>query len=151
MLLRRLGVIREKMDVSEQMKCDLEVSITTAKEEMAVCGSTILSERERSARVLYHFQKDLMTGLDEALVKSQDRREYLQMPPYSQYCQRAVWLIVMAVNAGMLYYVFLFGLSKDNAHQRAWAKSFAAWIGMEIVFFSSLLVVVSNVDRKSNV
>jgi hypothetical protein len=45
----------------------------------------------------------------------------------------------------MLFYIFLFGISRDGHHQAAWAKSFGMWLVMEILLVSSVMVLVMNV------
>jgi hypothetical protein len=53
--------------------------------------------------------------------------------------------MLFLINSGMLFYILLFGISRDGHHQQAWATSFAIWLVMEIAMVSSVMVLVMNV------
>ena len=135
----------EKSSIPDRIKGDLQGVIRHTKKEMDRFHHMKLSDREKSKRILFHFQKDLMAGLSGQVLESQDRREEITQKPYSQTMKRCCWALLFAMNAGMLFYVFLFGVSRDGHHQAAWAKSFAMWLIMEILMVSSVMVLLMNV------
>ena len=137
----------EKNDdnIPDRIKSDIQDVIYHTKKEMERFHHMKLSDREKSKRILFHFQKDLMAGLSGQVLESQDRREEITQKPYSQTMKRCCWALLFAMNAGMLFYVFLFGVSRDGHHQAAWAKSFGIWLVMEILLVSSVMVLVMNV------
>jgi hypothetical protein len=55
------------------------------------------------------------------------------------------WLTKILMLAGMMFYVFLFGVTQNIYQQRAWTQSFVMWLIKEIVVVSTVLVLVSDV------
>ena len=131
--------------IVDRIKVDLQQVIEHTNKEFDRFEYYQLSDREKSKRILFHFQKDLIAGLSGQALDSQDRREEILQKPYSMTMKRCCWFILIVMNACMLFYIFLFGISRDSHHQAAWAKSFAMWLIMEIFLVSSVMVLCMNV------
>ena len=131
--------------IANRIKLDLQTVIEQTKKEFDRFENYQLSDREKSKRILFHFQKDLIAGLSGQTLDSQDRRDEISQQPYSQTMKQCCWALLITMNLGMLFYIFLFGISRDGHHQAAWAKSFAIWLGMEIFLISTIMVIVMNV------
>ncbi len=143
----RTALFGQKSDVNipDRVKSDIQDVAAQTEKEIDRFYQQNLSDREKSKRILFHFQKDLMAGLSGQVLESHDRRAELTQKPYSRAIKQGCWFLLFMINAGMLFYIFLFGVSKDAHHQNAWAKSFAMWLLMEIVLISSAMVLVMNV------
>jgi hypothetical protein len=142
---RRTVVTKTTASVPNRIKADIEQVIEQTNKEMDRFEYLQLSDREKSKRILFYFQKDLTAGLSGQVLESQDKRHQKCQAPCSKTMKRLCWFTLSLVNAGMLYYIFLFGVSRDTHHQAAWAKSFAMWLLMEIVLVSSAVVLVMHV------
>jgi hypothetical protein len=53
--------------------------------------------------------------------------------------------LLALVAAGMLFYIYLFGIKQTQSRQAAWFKSFVIWICLEIVVVSSVCVLVQHI------
>ncbi len=131
--------------IADRIKLDIQHVIVTTEKELERFDAQELSDKDKSKRILFYFQKDLMAGLSGQVLESHDRREEITQKPYSQELKYACWVLLFIMNFGMLFYIFLFGVSRDTHHQAAWAKSFAMWLVMEIIMVSSVTVLVMNV------
>jgi hypothetical protein len=131
--------------VVERIQQDIKTCVIETEKELARIATCHLSEREQNKRVLFHFQKDLMAGLNEQILETQDHRESIIGLARSSSAKLVCSLFLGVEHLGMVFYVFLFGLTKDSPHQQAWAQSFVMWLVMEIVLFSSMMVLVNNI------
>jgi hypothetical protein len=131
--------------VVSRIQQDMRASVVQADRERNRFATVGLSERELSVRLLFHFQKDLLTGLSEMLLETQDSREHIHPQTRSVSVKIVCSLFLSIELMCMVFYVFLFGLTKDPPHQQAWAKSFVIWLVMEIVLFASMMVLVNQV------
>jgi uncharacterized membrane protein len=108
-------------------------------------NETFGSDRERNKRLLFLFQKDLLSGLSGKILESKDRRDYLVLTPVSMRVKWFAWMILLVCNTGMLVYVFLFAVGQEESRQLAWSKSFGIWLLMEIFVISSMITLVTHV------
>jgi uncharacterized membrane protein len=122
----------------------IESSIKTEK-ELFSSPQENLTEKEKSRRLLFLFQKDLMPGINGMILESKDKREDIRMKARSFPTKIAAWIVLAAVNVGMLFYILLFALSQDGHHQRAWGQSFAIWLVTDMILVSTATVLVFNV------
>ena len=139
------ATLQQTMNIPDRIKADLKEVVEETYREMNHFTTMELSDREKSKRIMFHFQKDLIAGLSGQMLESHDRREEITLKPYSRTLKQCCWGLLTVSNAGMLFYIFLFGVSRDTHHQSAWAKSFATWLVMEIVIMSSVMVLIMNV------
>jgi hypothetical protein len=103
------------------------------------------SEKAKNMRLLYLFQKDLMPGITGQILENQGNRENKFVAGVSLRAKQVSWFGLFLLDAGMLFYIFLFAVSQDPHRQTAWAKSFATWLIVEIVVVSSLVVLFMHV------
>jgi hypothetical protein len=105
---------------------------------------TIRKEKQR--RLLFLFQKDLLPGVSGQILHSKVHREDLQAKGSVSILSKAlVYLLVLSLNAGMLFYVFLFALGQTKYRQDAWFRSFLIWICMEVFVVGTVIVLITHV------
>jgi hypothetical protein len=95
--------------------------------------------------LLQLFERDLLTGLEALLVENEMAKEAETLSALSWPVHVAGWSTLLLLLSGMLFYVFLFGVTQNIHQQRAWTQSFGLWLLMEIVLTSTVLVLVSDV------
>jgi hypothetical protein len=83
------------------------------REERSRFKLEVMSEREKSKRLLYLFQKDLMPGISGQMLESKDRRDELVIKSVSQSAKWLTWIALTLLNVGMLFYIFLFAVSQE--------------------------------------
>ena len=138
--------------IEDEIRSDLEITLAELHNEKADYFSdtshglgAATSEMEKSKRLLYLFQRDLMPGVQGKVLESKDLRENALISPKSKSMKLIAWISLLTLDVGMLFYVFLFAIEQEEHRQRAWSQSFALWLVMEILFISSITVVVMNV------
>lgn len=126
---------------------DLLTVEASYSKELSVLQSRLrpVADVEKSKRLLYLFQKDLLPGISGQILESKDARDHVQMSAVSKTAKTASWAFLFLLNGGMLFYIFLFAISQDSARQSAWAKSFAMWLVAEIFFVSTCMVLLTHV------
>jgi predicted XRE-type DNA-binding protein len=105
----------------------------------------ISSEVSKMKRLLFLFQRDLLPGINGEILESKECRENIVLSPVSSQKKMAGWFFLSCLNGGMLFYVFLFALSQDDHHQKAWGRSFAIWLLLEIALISTGMVVFMHI------
>ena len=105
----------------------------------------LFSEKEKSKRLLYLFQKDLMPGISGQILESKDRRDEMVVKGVSRSAKWLAWMVIGMMNTCMLFYIFLFAVSQDAHRQRAWVQSFGLWLAVEVIFVSSAVVFFMHV------
>ena len=103
------------------------------------------SDRSKSKRLLMLFQKDLLPGVTGKILENKDYRDSDLAGAVSMEIKILCWVFVLAIDIAMLYFVFLFALGQDSYRQRAWAKSFAIWLSLDIIVVSFCIVTVMHV------
>eukprot|EP01039_Chlorochromonas_danica_P009601 gene9601-10612_t len=126
---------------------DLLMVEASYSKELSVLQSRLrpVADVEKSKRLLYLFQKDLLPGISGQILESKDARDHMQMTAVSKTAKAVAWAFLFLLNGGMLFYIFLFAISQDSARQSAWAKSFAMWLVAEIFFVSTCMVLLTHV------
>eukprot|EP01031_Cornospumella_fuschlensis_P028622 gene28623-34552_t len=103
-----------------------------------------MGAREKSRRLLYLFQKDLMPGICGQILESKDKRDNVKVKAVSGLAKLLAWSFLFMINTSMLFYIYLFAVSQDEYRQTAWAQSFALWLIAEIFLISTCMVLVMN-------
>ncbi|RYH30188.1 hypothetical protein EON65_05910 [archaeon] len=129
-------VFRDVLDV--QKTYNREVALFQDKEFH-------MAAREKSRRLLYLFQKDLMPGICGQILESKDMRDNVKVKSVPGLAKTLAWTFLLVMNAVMLFYIYLFAVSQDEYRQTAWAQSFALWLVAEIFLISTCMVLVMNV------
>jgi hypothetical protein len=140
-LLRELGKVRKEVLRENQRMEEIE-AVAEEKEMVALM---------MRKRLLYLFMKDLSNGVSGEVLSSKFRRDS-QTPRSSSLpakMNRVSWqqkgmagLLVTLLDAGMLFYVYLFAMNQTQSRQQAWFISFVMWLGFEICFSSTAFVLI---------
>jgi hypothetical protein len=94
---------------------------------------------------LYLFVKDLMDGVNGAILDLKDRRDNAMRRKVSKTAKISTWLFLGVVASAILFYLYLFGIRQTKGRQAAWFKSFVVWIVLEVLLVSSACVMVQHV------
>jgi hypothetical protein len=94
------------------------------------------------ARLLFLFQCDLLPGIQGSVLQNIENRdkESMQKKTTSTHAKVFAYFFILIVNAGMLFYIFLFAINESNKQQNAWLQSFLLCVFSE-VFLSSTQTV----------
>jgi hypothetical protein len=111
--------------------------------------SSVLAQRRR---LLFLFVKDLSSGVSgEALSTKSERdcsvgslKARARLEGLSWRWQCLGWVFVLLLNAGLLFYVFLFALRQTHSRQSAWFQSFVMWLVFEVTVSSTGLVLLTH-------
>lgn len=127
------------MDLLNVEKCyKLEVKRLQSKQQ-------VLTTKEKSIRLLYLFQKDLMPGICGQILEGKEHRDHAEVQSVSLSAKHLAWVFLAVMNGAMLFYIFLFAVSQDEYRQSAWAQSFALWLAAEICLVSTCMVLFTHV------
>jgi hypothetical protein len=107
-----------------------------------------LASLRRRKRLLCLFVRDLSSGVSGEVLANKSQRDS-EMSGESGKLDRVPWqlklvagLFVGLLDAGMLFYVYLFAMNQTRSRQQAWFISFVMWLGFEIFLSSTALVLV---------
>ena len=104
------------------------------------------TEKDKGQRLMFLFQRDLLPGISGQVLDAKDSRDdQSQLRTVSYMTKVCGWIFIAALNLSLLFYIFLFAVSQDQYRQRAWAKSFATWMVMEVLITSSIVVWFTHV------
>ena len=131
--------------MAEVLLSELEmVARTVEKERKRLNAATLQKDRQR--RLLYLFQKDLLPGVSGQILHSKVHREDVPVRRMVSIGSKIfVYLLILSLNAAMLFYVFLFALGQTKYRQDAWFRSFMIWISMEIFVVGTVVVFITHV------
>jgi hypothetical protein len=96
-------------------------------------------------RLIFLFIKDLMDGVNGAILDLKDRRDTEARRKVSYWAKVASWVFLGTVACGILFFIYLFGVQQTKSRQTAWFKSFVVWIALEVLLVSSAIVFVQHV------
>ena len=132
--------------VADVVLTELQTLHLEYHEEQRRFQDEFLTEKEKSKRLLFLFQKDLMPGISGQILDSKGRRDdIVVLRSRSRSAKWVGWFIITILNIGMLFYIFLFAVSQEVHRQRAWAKSFGLWLAVEVFVVSSVIVFFMHV------
>jgi hypothetical protein len=141
-LMKELGRVRKEVFREYRTLEGLGGDEEEEEEELVT-----LTKRQR---LLFLFVKDVSSGVSGEMLSSKSQRDS-QMSgaggsgKVNRVSWRAKWsagLFVGLLDAGMLFYVFLFAMNQTHSRQQAWFVSFVMWLGLEIFLSSTALVLV---------
>jgi hypothetical protein len=97
-------------------------------------------------RLLFLFQRDLMPDITGVIMESKGRREFPEVPRDIKMWEKiSAWIVLLVVNLGILFYVYLFAMQQSSDRQSAWLISFILWLIFEVAVISTLVVFISNI------
>ena len=134
-----------KPNVEHLVLRELGRTLEVEAHETKFIESDNVSEKSKAKRLVHLFQCDLLPGISGQILASKDRRDSLLANKAAVVSAKAKVLgyaVILLANAGMVFYVFLFTLQQSKSRQTAWLQSFLLWLCTEILFVSTLTVLV---------
>jgi hypothetical protein len=148
-LLQRLGGLISStlvgtQSISKSLHQELYKLYSNLEKE-SIKFEILKSERAKSKRLLYLFQKDLIPGINGEILETKSSRDHIILSPVSQKKKLLAWGFLLFLDLGMLFYVFLFAISQDSHRQLAWGRSLGIYLLLDIVFISTFMVIFMHV------
>jgi hypothetical protein len=152
----RLG-IGVRIDVFHNVMLDLEKVRNTLSDEVKRFqilqkkddlgfSSTEMTDAERSRRLLFLFQKDLLPGINAMILESKGQRDFVsntkRIEPYQQIL---AWIFILFLDVSLIFYIYLFAVRQTVVRQQAWFQTFVVWLLCEIFLISTIIVCISHV------
>ena len=136
---------RQHTTFKEKIVHELDSVRMRVEDELAYFKAAGVSKSQRSERLLYLFVKDLLTGVNGDIVDMKVSREKRKCKPVSKYLKIFGWVIYLALNIGMLLFIYLFAMQQPKNRQVAWLLSFVVWIVCQVFFVSSGVVFLLHI------
>jgi hypothetical protein len=103
-----------------------------------------LTPQQQGIRLLVLFQKDLLSGVTgEITEKKSMQGKTTERKAVSWWAKAFGVMFIVLLTLTMLFYIFLFAITQDQARQSAWIQSFIIWLALEVFLVSSLVMVMS--------
>jgi len=112
------------------------------RREWSTMESSAIGDRAKAKHLLFLFQCDLLPGISGQILSSKGARDNSSTRSVSVRTKMTGYFVVFVVNAGMLFYIFLFALQQTKFRQNAWLQSFLLWLLTETLFISTIVVFV---------
>lgn len=143
-IMRVLGVYNT--DVRSMVLGDLESVRHKAYRELKfVFDSPIISDSTKGRRLLLLLQQDLLPGSSGAILETKSNRDFKSVATVSLGGKLLGWIIVIVVNAALLFYVYLFAISQDESTQDDWFRSFIMWFFMDLFLVATIMVYFTHI------
>ena len=86
--------------------------------------SETVSDSEKERRLIHWFQCDLLPGVSGQILASKCARDHtiseVKLVSFEQKCLG--YAVIVSLNLGMVFYIFLFALQQSNSRQSAWLQ-----------------------------
>ena len=138
------SLFRKDQSISFALHEELLQLYSQLEREKAIF-SLLRTETAKNKRLLFLFQKDLLPGITGEILDAKDQRENSIPSPVSRRAKMFSWLGLVALDVGMLFYVFLFAVSQDVHRQGAWGRSLGMYFLLDMLLISSGMVFVQHV------
>jgi hypothetical protein len=92
-----------------------------------------------SRKMLYLFVRDLLVGVNGKILDNKNNRNNSTVETVSRFVKALAWLGVVAINAGMLFYVYLFAMLQPATRQEAVRSDIAEFAFCVAIFLIPLL------------
>ena len=123
-----LWKVETEADLSSGVLLELENVLRNEEKELAWVESKNIGHKEKSRRLLHLFQRDLLPGISGAILTAKsDRDTDPSIKPVLIRTKILFYLIIIVLNALMLFYILLFAIQQTKYRQRAWFQSFTLW------------------------
>ncbi len=140
----RTSCISTKGSVDARLKQDLKRVDKRVLKETAVFKAAHLSDHDRSVRLLFWFQSDLLPLKQATVLEAKFKRDHDRVYTVSATMQNLTWAMLLLVDFWLFFYVIWFGAKMDSPVEAAWARSFALWLLLEVVFIESIAVMLTH-------
>lgn len=139
--MKELNVVRNETYREYQLIIDMQQEST---------NESASANFQQRLRLIYLFVKDLARGVSEQVLANKSQRDSDMSVPcksdrVSWKAKWLGWLVVILLNAGMVFYVYLFSMRQPRSRQSAWFLSFVMWLIFEILVSSTTLVLVFHI------
>ncbi len=137
----------ETIPVALRVQADVRYAIQNHFLEASKNKLNGLNDRMKSIRLLYWFQLDLMSKTNAFIVNRKNSREMhcLTLRPVYGITKTLAWTFLWSLNIGMLFFTLWFAVRKDKDLEQAWARSFAAYLVLDMIFTASVSVLIQHV------
>jgi len=119
---------------------DLTELQTELQRELIFFKDNLIPNDKKSDRLIYLFLTDVLAGLNGKIVDMKTKRESSHTRTVSKFKKYLGWGVYLALNAGMLFYVYLFAIQQSENMQFSWFLSFIMWISFQVILVSSGIV-----------
>lgn len=96
-------------------------------------------------RLMYVFQTELLPGISGKLVDNKMHREAGAGRGVKQEWKFVGWGVIILMDLGMLFYIYLFALTQSEDNQSAWLKTFIIWLLTDMIFISTAMVIIQHI------
>jgi hypothetical protein len=127
-----------KTKVTTEIVSDLISVRKEVKEEVKSITDASVKDSIKSKKLLYLFVKDLLPGASGSVLENKRKRDDEKVHSVEKYQKYLAWTYILLLDAGMLFYIFLFAISQTEANQAAWLQSFLLWLAADFFFVNSV-------------
>jgi len=116
------------------------------KEEVKSITDASVKDSIKSKKLLYLFVKDLLPGASGSVLENKRKRDDEKVHSVKKYQKYLAYTYILLLDAGMIFYIFLFAISQTDANQAAWLQSFLLWLAADFFLVDpvSLLFINKN-------
>jgi hypothetical protein len=114
-------------------------------EELKCFEKYHVSSQSISNRILFLFIKDLTSGITRKIIDVKYQQEHMKRRETHYLLKIFLTILFVGLSIGMLVYLYLFARLQDQDRQQAWFYSVLLWLGLEVFFLSSAVVMVQHV------
>ena len=135
----------KEKDVHKLIVSDLAAVRAKTAKELHHLSHSHVTDKERGKRLLRLFQQDLLPGLSGDIIESTDQDNVHASPTAPWWGKLLAWCVLIGLNVGMIFYVYLFAMNQTKVQQDAWVKSFVLWIVMDVIIVATITVYIKNI------
>jgi hypothetical protein len=129
----------------EEVLMELGTTRQIVDREMVMFADPLVTEAEKNRRLMFLFVKDLMDGVNGAILDTKDRRDHGSIKRVPMYYKISAWSFLVLMASAMLLYIYLFAMRQSASRQNAWFRSFMVWLVFEIFLASTAVVLIHHV------
>ena len=138
-------LVSQEKSPTENMLLELGNVRKIVSRETIFFHNPLIDEDKKRKRLNFLFVKDLLDGVNGAILDHKDRRDNETKNQVPSWHKVLGVIFLLVTSLGMLYYVYLFAMRQSSSRQRAWFNSFVVWLIFEICLISTGLVFVEHV------
>jgi clumping factor A len=136
---------QEDVNVRETVLMDIRRIHESVQAEAKALRAADATKHEIGKKLLFLFQCDLLPGVSGKILELKGTRDSSKVKHVSAAAKVAGYTFLFLMDAGMLFYIFLFALTQTGPKQNAWFQSFALWLVVEILLVSTAIVFFTHI------